>query len=132
MAQLIQSLDVPILVAKGKLKRHDPPIVKRIEGLDEKGYVSIRELDDLGMEFVLRHRKEYRAVGNSFLEMIYMSKSNNATIIVDVDEKMIRNVAKLFEINVCTLNEFNLATVNNTEYFEFINEMKKERNRMNQ
>jgi len=130
LARILPSIDVPILVAEGKLKRHVAQVIMRVKDIQQKGLVNIISLDDPGFDFVLTNRKQYRAAGSSVLEMFYMCKTNHATIVVDQDETMIRDLANTFGINVCTLDEFNLATVNNQEYFQFINEMKKER--MNQ
>ena len=130
LARILASIDVPILVPEGKLKRHNGQVNVRVKDLQQKGLVSIIPLDDPGFDFVLTNRRQYRAAGNSVLEMIYMCKTKHVTMVVDQDELMIRTLASNFGVNVCTLDEFNLATVNNPEYFQFINDMKKDR--MNQ
>lgn len=127
LARILPSIGVPILVAEGKLNRHVSQVIMRTRDLAEKGLLNIITLDDPGFEFVLAHRRQYRAAGNSVLEMIYMCKTNHATMVVDQNELMIRNLASTFGVNVCTLDEFNFATVNNLEYFQLINEMKRER-----
>lgn len=127
LTRILPSIDVPILVAEGKLKRHMSQVIMRVRDIQQKGLVKIISLDDPGFDFVLTHRKQYRAAGTSVLEMFYMCKTNHATIVLDQEESMIRSLASTFGVNVCTLDEFNLATVNNQEYFQFIIDMKKDR-----
>ncbi|WP_316844988.1 hypothetical protein [Pedobacter psychrodurus] len=126
---ILSNIEVPILVCNAKLKRHNGQVIAQVRSLHDKGLVSIKETSDIGFEFVLEHRRTYRALGNSFLEMIHMCISHSTTIVVNDDETMVRSLAKLFKINVFTMEEFNQATVNNKEYFEFINEIKRERDR---
>ena len=127
--QVLPRLGVPILIPRGKLKRHEFATVKRFEGLAGKGYVNILELDDAGFEFVIQNKKRYRSESHSFLEMLYISKSTNSTIIAEDDESTVRSAAADFGINVYNMDEFNTATINNKEYFDFINEIKLERRR---
>jgi hypothetical protein len=127
--QLLPRLGVPILIPRGKLKRHEFATVKRIEGIADKGYVKIFELDDEGFAFVIENRRSYRSESHSFLEMLYMCKSTNSAIVAEEDEHTVRAAAHDFGLNVYTMDEFNTATINNKEYFDFINEIKLERRR---
>ncbi|TKB99147.1 hypothetical protein [Pedobacter cryophilus] len=131
LTKVLPSLNVPILVAKGKLKYHNNNTIYKINDLGDKGLIVIKELDDEGYEFVLSNRKEFAAAGSALLEIFYLCKTNNAILIVDEEEILIRDFANKLQVRTSTLDEFNQVTVNNKEYFEFINEMKKDKQRLN-
>lgn len=126
LVKVLDKLDVPILVPEGLLKRYEPAAQSRSRALHEQGLILIKTLDDNGYDFVNKHRKNFRALGESLLELYYLCIAENATLIVNDDETLVREHAEIFGVSVCTLNEFNLATVNNKERFDFINEMKME------
>jgi hypothetical protein len=129
--RLLPSINVPILVAEGKLQFHTYTTNAKIRDLSNSGLVTLIPLDDLGYEFVAMNRKKYSAAGCPLLEVLYMCHSQNAVLIVEENESFIRTLANVFQVEMITLDEFNTATINNKEYFEFINEMKKDKQRLN-
>lgn len=131
LTRLLPSISVPILVADGILKYHSPPVPERVKMLEKDGLIQLISLDDAGYKFVQGNRRKYRQAGCSLLEVFYMCLSHKAILIVGEEETLIRSLAKELKIKTFTMEEFNRATVNNKEYFEFINELRKEKQRFN-
>jgi len=131
LTKLLPSINVPILIAEGMLRYHSHPIPDRVKMLEKDGLVQIKPLDEEGYKFVLNNKKNYRQAGCALLEVFHMCQTHNAILIVGEEETLIRSLATQLGIKTFTMDEFNQSTVNNKEYFEFINEIKKEKQKLN-
>lgn len=125
--RILQNIEAPILVSANKLKNHVSHTIVRVKEIRDKGLITIKDQDDDCFDFVRSNSKRYPAAGNSLLALFHFCRQEHAILIVDEEELLVREMANAFDIKVNSLDEFNLATINNIEYFEFINEMKKEK-----
>lgn len=118
---------VAVLVSEMKLQNHAHTTEQRIRKIAEKGYLKIIPSDDSTFQFVISNCKVYRSAGKQLLGLIHFCKCHHAVLIVDEGNTYVRGLADTFNIPVFSLREFNKATLNNTEYIEFMMEVKKQK-----
>jgi len=127
MLQLIVDTGVKIMVPEISRTAYSAPFWVGIDDIAKKGWVSLKDSDDTCFEFVMAHARNYRFAGKPLLALMHFCRQERAVLIVDDDETLVRTVCAELNVNTCSLLDFNRATINNNEYFEFIMEVKESR-----
>lgn len=82
---------------------------------------------EMPIEFIQNHEPANRLAGRSLLMLMHFCLQEHAVLVANEDDHFVRNLCGVFKVPVYSLAEFNAATINNNEYFEFMAEIKKER-----
>lgn len=82
---------------------------------------------EMPIEFIQKHEPANRLAGRSLLMLMHFCLQEHAVLVANEDDHFVRSLCERFKVPFYSLAEFNAATINNKEYFEFMAEIKKER-----
>lgn len=122
----IAATGVKILVPALSEADYSPAYWQQLREIDGKGTLTIRE-QEMPLEFIQKHEPENRLAGRSLLMLMHFCLKEQSVLVGNEEDLFIQNLCAAFKIPFYTLAEFNTATINNKEYFEFIAELKKEK-----
>nr|WP_294899666.1 hypothetical protein [uncultured Pedobacter sp.] len=122
----ISATGVKILVPALREANYSPFYWRSVKEIDRKGLIIIKE-QDMPSAFILKHESMNRSAGRSLLMLIHFCLVEHSILIINEEDTFIKNICETFKVQVYSLGEFNIATINNKEYFDFMEDIKKER-----
>jgi hypothetical protein len=105
---------------------HSAPFWSRITEMSDRGLIKIKDSDDCLFDFIAINEPANPLAGKPLLALVHFCKRENAVLIVNEDEVLIQEICRKLDLKTCSMDEFNKATINNIEYFEFMAEIKRE------
>lgn len=98
---------------------------QQIRDIADQDIITIQE-QVMPLDFIKQHESSNRLAGKSLLTLLHFCLTEHAVLVANEDDTFVNQLCTVFKVPVYTLAEFNAATINNKEYFEFMAEIKKE------
>jgi len=121
----IAATGVKLLIPALREANYSASYWQQIREIADQGIVTIQE-HVMPLDFIQKHEPDNRLAGKSLLMLIHFCLNEHAVLVANEDDVFINQLCGAFKVPVYTLGEFNSATINNKEYFEFMAEIKKE------
>lgn len=120
----ISATGVKLLVPALREADYSPSYWQQIKEIAGQKVIVMQE-QEMPMEFICKHEPANRLAGRSLLMLIHFCLAEHAVLVANEDDNFVKTLCSKFKVPVYSLEEFNAATINNKEYFEFMAEMKK-------
>ncbi|MBK0379331.1 hypothetical protein [Mucilaginibacter segetis] len=121
----IAATGVNVLIPALKEADYSPVYWQQLREIAARGIITIKE-QEIPMDFILEHQVVHRRAGRSLLMLLHFCLSEHAILVANEDDVFVRALCTALKVPVYSLEDFNIATINNKMYFEFMAELKKE------
>lgn len=96
-----------------------------IKSIARKGTIQIKD-HNIPLEFFAEHEAYNKFAGKGLLMLAHFCSVENSILIINDEDLFVKKLFLDLGLQTYSLEEFNKATINNQEYFEFMMEIKKE------
>ena len=97
----------------------------QIKRIAECGHLIIKD-QEMPLKFISENERKFRMAGRSLLMLLHFCLVEHAILVLNDEDELIKQLCAELGVQFYTLHDFNIATINNKEYFDFITEIKKE------